>query len=338
MIIILKNNSTLKDVQQVSNKIRELGYTPHVIRGIEKTVIGAVGDKDKERLKSLITMPMVESILPVLQPYKLASRSTKNEDTVINVGNVKIGGGHFAVIAGPCSVETSKQTMDAAKAVKKYGGCLLRGGAYKPRSSPYSFQGLKEDGLKILQKAGKSEGLGIVTEILDQHNAELIAKYADIIQVGARNMQNFALLSGVGKINRPVLLKRGMSATLEDLLLSAEYILSEGNYNVILCERGIRTFETAYRNTLDLNAVPALKKMTHLPVIVDPSHGTGRKDLIIPMAKAAIAAGADGLMIELHPKPEEAFSDGPQSLTPKEFGDFMTEIMPYIKLAGKTLC
>ncbi|MCP4049523.1 MAG: 3-deoxy-7-phosphoheptulonate synthase [bacterium] len=338
MIVILKNGCTAEDIDYISIKIKEMGYTPHIIEGIEKAVIGAVGnEKNQERLKSLITVPCVEKILPVLQPYKLASRTTKNEDSIVKVERIMIGGGNFVIIGGPCSVESLNQTMAAARAVKKSGGHLLRGGAYKPRTSPYSFQGLEEEGLKILKTAKKATDLPVVTELLSDHNTDLVASYADIIQIGARNMQNFALLRAAGQSKVPVILKRGMASTLEELLMSAEYILSEGNYDVILCERGIRTFEKAYRNTLDLAAVPTLKKMSHLPVIVDPSHGTGRRDLILPMSKAAIAAGADGLIIEVHPEPEKAYSDGPQSLTPDEFSEFMEEIKPFIEASGKKM-
>jgi len=337
MIIILKNGSKEKIIENVIEKIKEIGFTPHVIQGVSRTVIGCVGDKDKERLKSLISMPGVESIIPVMEPYKLASRSVKKEDSIIDVNGIKIGGDNFVIMAGPCAVETLDQTLACAKSVKKEGGQFLRGGAYKPRTSPYSFQGLEEEGLKILQEARNQTNLNIVTELVSAHTTHTVAAYSDIVQIGARNMQNFALLLEVGKIEKPVLLKRGMSATLDDLLMSAEYILSEGNYNVILCERGIRTFEKAYRNTLDLNAVPALKAITHLPIIVDPSHGTGRKDLVLAMSKAAIAAGADGLMIEIHPTPETAYSDGPQSLNFKEFANLMTEIKPFVEAAGKKI-
>jgi 3-deoxy-7-phosphoheptulonate synthase len=338
MIIVMKKGASKKEIEKVSKHIEKLGYQTHPIVGVERTVIGAVGDQDKERLKALITMAGVENVMPVLQPYKIASRSVKKHDTVVQVGKIKIGGKkNFAVMAGPCAVETKDQTLKIAEKVKAEGAQLLRGGAFKPRTSPYSFQGLEEKGLKILAEARKKTGLKIVTELMSVEHAKVVAKYADVIQIGARNMQNFSLLKVVGELNKPILLKRGHAATLEELLMSAEYILSRGNYNVILCERGIRTFEKAYRNTLDLNAIPALKQMTHLPVIVDPSHGTGRKDLILPMAKAAIAAGADGLMIEVHTHPEEAYSDGPQSLTPKEFAHLMNEIKPFLQAAGKEI-
>mgnify|MGYP003337298961 CR=1 FL=1 len=302
--LILKKGATPDQIKEIEEKIKDVGFDAHLIEGESKTVIGAVGlHGDRERIKSLIRNPIVDNIVAVNKPYKLASRTTKIEDSVVNVRNIPIGDRKkFIVIAGPCSVETPEQMMTAARGVKDSGVQFIRGGAYKPRTSPYSFQGLEEDGLKILDSARKETGLGIVTELISAGTAELVASYTDIIQIGARNMQNFSLLKDAGRTKKPILLKRGMSATLEELLMSAEYIMSEGNYNVMLCERGIRTFETAYRNTLDLNAVPALKTMSHLPVIVDPSHGTGRKDLITTMSKAAIAAGADGLIIEVHPK------------------------------------
>ncbi|RAP34977.1 3-deoxy-7-phosphoheptulonate synthase [Candidatus Marinamargulisbacteria bacterium SCGC AG-439-L15] len=337
MIIIMKTGAKTAEITAVKDKIESLGYDSHIIEGVVRTVVAAVGDKDKEPLKSLQYMDGVESVMPVRQPYKLASRSTKEEDTVIDVDGVKVGGGSFSIFAGPCSVETDEQIMASADMVKKTGCQFLRGGAYKPRTSPYSFQGLEEEGLKLLKAAKDRTGLRLITELVEPKNTALVAEYVDIIQIGARNMQNFPLLKEVGKVKTPVFLKRGLSATLEDLLMSAEYILSEGNPNVMLCERGIRTYENAYRNTLDLNAVPALKSMTHLPVIVDPSHGTGRRDLTAPMAKAAIAAGADGIMIETHPNPDEAWSDGPQSLPFDQFEQLITDIKPFLELVGKTV-
>jgi len=336
MIIVMRSEATPEDIDLIQNNLKELGFTPHVIKGEERTVIGAVGTGDKERVKAFVSFAGVHAVMPVAQPYKLASRTTKQEDTVLTIRGTKIGGGNFVLMAGPCSVETDEQTLSCGQAVKTNGGHFLRGGAYKPRTSPYSFQGHEEDGLKILSHAREVTGLGIVTELIAPHHTKLVAEYTDVIQIGARNMQNFELLKEVGRTQTPVLLKRGLSATLEELLMSAEYIMSEGNYNIMLCERGIRTYETAYRNTLDLNAVPALKKMTHLPIIVDPSHGTGRSDMIIPMSKAAIAAGADGLILEIHPNPAMAYSDGPQSLTFDVFAQLMTEIKPYVTLAGKT--
>ena len=338
MIIIMKIGASEKEVSDVKDKVVELGHAPHVIEGVVRSVVAAVGDKPKEPLKSLQFMDGVEKVMPVRQPYKLASRSIKEEDTVIDVDGVPVGGDHFAIFAGPCSVETEEQILASAHAVKKSGAQFLRGGAYKPRTSPYSFQGLEEEGLKLLQKAKKETGLRLITELTEPKNAELVAEYVDIIQIGARNMQNFPLLKAIGKLNKPIFLKRGLSATLEDLLMSAEYILAEGNPNVMLCERGIRTYETAYRNTLDLNAVPALKLMTHLPVITDPSHGTGRRDLIPTMARAAVATGCNGMMIEMHPDPDTAWSDGPQSLNFEQYQTLIDEdVLPFLKLTGKSL-
>lgn len=338
MLVIMKRAASKKDIKAVAEKIKQLGFTPHLIEGVVQTVIGAVGDaKNKEQLTSLVRFDNVESVVPIQKPYKLASRTAHHKDTIIDVSGIKVGGDNFTIIAGPCSVESEEQIIKTADTVLESGASMLRGGAYKPRTSPYSFQGLKELGLQYLAEARKKTKLPVVTELISVTDIELMEQYVDIVQIGARNMQNFCLLQAVGKINKPVLLKRGMSATLEELLMSAEYIMSEGNYNVIICERGIRTFEPSYRNTLDLNAVPALKSRTHLPIFVDPSHGTGKKDLIVAMSKAAIAAGADGLIIEVHPNPEEAFSDGPQSLTPAEFANLMKEITPFIKLMGKKL-
>ncbi|RAP25881.1 3-deoxy-7-phosphoheptulonate synthase [Candidatus Marinamargulisbacteria bacterium SCGC AG-343-D04] len=335
MIIVMKKGASASEIQDITRKVGDLGFKDHVISGETKTVIGCVGSGDKARIKALVTAAGVESVFPVSKPYKLAARSSKQEDTVVDVNGVQIGGGACVVFAGPCSVETEDQINESARIVKNCGAHFLRGGAYKPRTSPYSFQGLEEEGLSLLAAAREKTGLPIITELLSPRHLPLVDQYADIIQIGARNMQNFSLLKECGKSNKPIFLKRGLSSTIEELLMSAEYIMSEGNYNVILCERGIRTFETAYRNTLDLNAVPALKQLTHLPVVVDPSHGTGRIDLVIPMAKAAIAAGADGIMCEMHPNPEVAFSDGPQSLNPDHFKQFMAEIQPFVKTSGK---
>jgi len=336
MIIVMKTDATQHLIQEVKKKVEKLGYKAHLIEGVVRTVIAAVGDKDKEPLKSLQYMEGIDQVMPVRQPYKLASRSTKADNTVISVGDTVIGGGNFVVFAGPCSVESEEQCLTAAETVKKTGSQIFRGGAFKPRTSPYSFQGLEEEGLRILKKVKDNTGLQVITELIQPSQAELVADYSDIIQIGARNMQNFPLLKAVGRLKTPVFLKRGLSATLEDWLMSAEYILSEGNTQVMLCERGIRTFENAYRNTLDLNAVPALKGMTHLPVIVDPSHGTGRRDLIPHMTLAAIASGADGVMIETHPNPDMAWSDGAQSLTLNQFEDLIKSMKPLIKLMGKT--
>ena len=319
-------------------RIRNLGYEPHPIHGVERTVIGAIGDeRGKSLLQGLISVEGVESLIPILKPFKLASREMREEQTVIQVGEVKIGGGGFAMIAGPCSVESEKQLLSAARAVKQAGANMLRGGAFKPRTSPYSFQGMELEGLKLLAKAREETGLPIVTEILSSDDVDLVAEYTDVMQVGARNMQNFSLLKKLGKVNRPVLLKRGMACTVKETLMSAEYILSSGNPEVILCERGIRSFEDSMRNTLDLSAVALLKEWSHLPVIVDPTHGTGIKSLILPMCKAAIATGADGLMVEVHPNPEEALSDGFQALVPEEYQEVIQAIRPYLELEGKTL-
>lgn len=334
MIIVMASRKR-EDIDHVVRRIEELGYTAHLIEGVERTVVAAVGDeRDKFRLQALESLPHVESVVPILKSFKLAGREARTEDTTICVGSVRIGGGNFAVIAGPCSVESREQIQTTAKIVKEAGAKMLRGGAYKPRTSPYSFQGMEENGLILLKEARDATGLPFVTEVMTPEQVPLVAEYADVLQIGARNMQNYGLLKAVGKTRRPIFLKRGMMSTINELLMSAEYILSEGNTEVMLCERGIRTFETETRNTLDLSAVPVLKKLSHLPVIIDPSHGTGHWDYVIPMARAAVAAGADGLMIEVHPKPEEAYSDGAQSLKPDMFEKLMSEIRPIVKLMG----
>lgn len=338
MIIVMKPGATKAQFNHVIEKVKEYGFQAHPIVGTERTVIGCIGDeRGKSQLQSLEVAPGVESVMPILKPFKLASKEMRKERSVIKVGKLQIGGPQFVVMAGPCSVETKDQILKSADIVKNAGAQMLRGGAFKPRTSPYSFQGLEEEGLKLLAEARKKTGLPFVTEVITPTDVSLVAEYADMLQLGARNMQNFALLKEVGKIKKPVLLKRGMSNTLKELLMSAEYIMSQGNYNVVLCERGIRTFEDYTRNTCDLSAVPALKEMSHLPVIVDPSHGTGVRSLITPLAKAAVAVGADGLIIEVHPKPEEAYSDGAQSLTPKEFEKLMDEVRRYLPLEGKWL-
>jgi len=307
-----------------------------VSKGVERTIIGAIGDeRGKVVLKSAENMPGVEKVMPILQPYKLASRETKDGNTVIKVGNVEIGGPEFVVIAGPCAVESEEQLMEAASVVKNAGASMLRGGAFKPRTSPYSFQGMEEEGLKLLAQTREKTGLPIVTEVMSSSQVELVESYADVLQVGARNVQNFALLKAVGHAKKPVLLKRGMMTTLEELLMSAEYIMASGNDHVILCERGIRTFETAMRNTLDISAVPVLKEKTHLPVIVDPSHAIGQWRFVLPLAKAAVAVGADGLLIEVHPHPEQALCDGAQSLKPEKFSKLMDEIESIAKIVRK---
>lgn len=338
MIIVMRAGASRPKIKYVMDKIMALGYQPHPIYGVERTVIGAIGDeRGKSILESLISLEGVESVIPILKPFKLASREFHRDPTVIQVGKVRIGNGGFALIAGPCSVESEAQILEAARQVHLAGANLLRGGAFKPRTSPYSFQGLEHEGLKLLAKARHETGLPIVTEILSPEDVELVAEYADMLQVGARNMQNFSLLKKLGKIQHPILLKRGMMCTVKETLMCAEYILSAGNGQVILCERGIRTFEDATRNTLDLSAVALLKELSHLPIIVDPTHGTGVKQLILPMCKAAIAAGTDGLMVEVHPRPDEALSDGSQALIPEEFRQIVESIQPYLTLEKKRL-
>ncbi|MCM2357678.1 MAG: 3-deoxy-7-phosphoheptulonate synthase [Geobacteraceae bacterium] len=339
MIIVMKAGAEKKEKNEVLKRIRELGYKPHVIHGTTRDVIGAIGDeRGKLVLQSIESMPGVESVVPILQPYKLASKEVKKEPSLVRISAaVTIGGREIVVMAGPCSVESESQIIDSAIAVKEAGAQVLRGGAFKPRTSPYSFQGLEEEGLKLLAKAREITGLPIVTEVVNPETAELVAEYADILQIGARNAQNFALLKKVGQLDRPVLLKRGMSMTIQEFLMSAEYVMSEGNQRVILCERGIRTFETATRNTLDLSAIPVLKEKTHLPVIADPSHGTGNHLYVAPMAYAAVAAGADGLMIEVHPDPERASSDGPQSLKPAKFAAMMAKLRLIAAAAERSL-
>ena len=339
MIIVMASDATDREIQAVEDKIVNSGYRPHEIVGVERKVIGAVGDDSrKDQLMEMIEcMPGVENVLPILKPYKLASKQVKPDPSVIKVGEASVGGGKIAVMAGPCSVESKEQICSTAKLVKEAGANFMRGGAYKPRTSPYSFQGMEEEGLILLAEARKETGLPIVTEVMNPREVDLVAKYADVMQVGARNVQNFSLLKELGKLKKPILLKRGMMTTIKEFLMSAEYILSEGNSDVILCERGIRTFETATRNTLDLSCIPVIKKESHLPIIIDPSHGTGHWDLVESMSRAAIAAGADGLMIEVHPDPANAYSDGPQSLKPEKFSRLMVTLRPLIELMGRTL-
>ncbi|HSB82644.1 MAG TPA: 3-deoxy-7-phosphoheptulonate synthase [Candidatus Methylomirabilis sp.] len=338
MIIVMKGSALEEEIQGAIRTVEELGYQTHVIRGTQRTVIAAVGDeRGKARLQSMEALPGVESVVPILQPFKLASREVKSNRTIVKVRDVEIGGDRLPIVAGPCSVENADQILETAKAVKDAGASILRGGAFKPRTSPYAFQGLGEEGLRLLAAARDETGLAIVTEVMKPEDVDLIAEYADMLQVGARNMQNFALLKRVGEARKPVLLKRGISSTIQEFLMAAEYILSEGNYDVVLCERGIRTFETATRFTLDLNAVPVIKKLSHLPVMVDPSHGTGHWEYVTAMAKAGIACGADALMIEVHVRPEIAFSDGIQSLKPSLFRQLMQEIAPFVQAAGRRL-
>ncbi|RMF90393.1 MAG: 3-deoxy-7-phosphoheptulonate synthase [Nitrospinota bacterium] len=338
MIVVMKADATDGEINRVIETIESLGYRPHVSRGVERCIIGAIGDeRGKSRLHSLEALPGVESVVPILKPYKLASKQVKDGPSRYQIDGVEIGGTRIVVVAGPCSVESRDQILETARAVKAAGASMLRGGAFKPRTSPYSFQGLGEEGLKLLQEAKAETGLPIQTEVMAPEDVELVARYADVIQIGARNVQNFKLLRRVGEFDIPVCLKRGLSTTIEELLMAAEYILSEGNQKVILCERGIRTFETATRNTLDLNAVPVLKHETHLPVIVDPSHGTGHWRYVTPMAQAAVAAGADGLLIEVHPRPHEAFSDGAQSLKFDNFVTLMQRVAAVAEAVGRSV-
>ncbi len=339
MIIVMKQGADKEQLAAVEQKIAELGYHPHVIYGETRNVIGAVGEeRGKEKLQILQAMPGVENVVPILKPYKLASLEVQPEPSAIDiVPGLVVGGKEFVVVAGPCAVETREQICETAVAVKAAGARMLRGGAYKPRTSPYSFQGMEEDGLKLLAEARELTGLPIVTEVVNPRDVELVARYADVMQVGARNTQNFALLKMLGQLDKPILLKRGMATTIQEFLMSAEYILSEGNRRVILCERGIRTFETATRNTLDLSAIPVLKQQTHLPVMIDPSHGTGHASLVPAMCYAASAAGADGLLVEVHPSPENATSDGPQSLRPADFAAMMTKLRAFVEVSERTL-
>ncbi|MFL2931500.1 MAG: 3-deoxy-7-phosphoheptulonate synthase [bacterium] len=331
MIVVMKQNATPEEIERIVARIRELGLEEHLIEGVLRTVIGAVGDeRGKHMLESLVTLPGVESVVPILKPYKLASAEGMPERSLIPMGEgVTIGGKNIVVVGGPCSVESREQILSSATAVKDGGGHVLRGGAYKPRTSPYSFQGMEEEGLKLLAEAREKTGLPIQTEVMDTVDVDLVCEYADVLQIGARNIQNFSLLKRVGRTKKTVFLKRGMSTTIEEFLMSAEYILSQGNPNVVLCERGIRTFENSTRNTLDITAVPVLKELTHLPVVVDPSHAAGAWRFVAPLAKAAIACGADGLMIEVHPDPSQAMSDGAQSLKPEMFNQLMNDLQVF---------
>ena len=338
MIIIMKQNATDEQVNHLVDTVKEMGLTPQVSKGIEKTVIGVIGQEDAIRVKPLEAFPGVESVVPIQKPYKLASRDFRSDPTEIEMpGGVKIGGKKIVVMAGPCSVENREMLLKTAEAVKKAGATFLRGGAFKPRTSPYAFQGLGEEALKYLREAADKAGLLVVTEVMDPRNVALVSQYADMLQVGARNMQNFDLLRECGDSQKPVLLKRGLSATIKEMLLSAEYMLAKGNFNVLLCERGIRTFETATRNTMDINAIPVVKEETHLPILLDPSHGTGKRHYVGPLAKAAIAAGCDAIMLEVHPNPEEAWSDGPQSLRFEQFESLMKELRAIAKAVGRDI-
>ncbi|MSN24742.1 MAG: 3-deoxy-7-phosphoheptulonate synthase [Geobacter sp.] len=327
MLIVMNHTATQADVDAITEIVKEMGFRAEPIPGSERTAIGVLGNHGYVDDSKILDLPGVQRVIHVSKPYKLVSRDFHPEDTIVDVAGVKVGQGcRPVVVGGPCAVESEEQIIKTALFVKKCGADMLRGGAFKPRTGPHTFQGLREEGLKLLAKAGKESGLPIVTEIMSPDNVGLVAEYADLLQVGARNMQNFDLLRELGKIRKPVLLKRGMSATVEEFLAAAEYILAEGNDQVILCERGIRTFETATRNTLDLSVVPLIKEMSHLPIMVDPSHATGKRSLVSPMAKAALVSGADGVLVEVHPEPEKALSDGPQSLTFAGFDQLMNEI------------
>jgi 3-deoxy-7-phosphoheptulonate synthase len=342
MIIVVRPNSTPEQIDHILERIQELGYRPHVSRGELRTIIGVIGDENKLQAEPLAAIPGVEQVLPVLKPFKLASREFHAEDSVVTIGGsgrgpVTVGGGSLAMIAGPCAVESFEILDDIAGKVKAAGANILRGGAFKPRTSPYSFQGLGEEGLQILRDVGQKHGLPVVTEVMDPRQVELVHRYTDMLQIGARNMQNFDLLREVGQTRKPVLLKRGMSATVKDLLMSAEYVLCEGNHQVVLCERGVRSFEDSTRNMFDLSAIPNVKGQSHLPIIADPSHATGRPDLIPAMARAAVAAGADGVHVEVHSCPEKALSDGPQALLPPQYRQLMDDLRRLADVVGRTI-
>ena len=337
MLIVMTDEATDRHVEDVVDKLHKVGAEAHISNGEFKTLIGAIGDRERISQIPFEAMPGVEKVIPIMRPYKLVSREFKPQGTVVKVGPVELGGDTFVVIGGPCAVESEEQLMASARAAKKMGVQLLRGGAFKPRTSPYSFQGLGEDGLKLLAMAREETGLPVVTEVMDTRHVEMVAGYVDMLQVGARNMQNFLLLKEIGLQEKPVLLKRGMSSTVEELLMAAEYIVRGGNSSVVLCERGIRTFESATRNTLDLSAVPLVKHQSHLPIIVDPSHATGRKELVMALARGSLAVGADGVMVEMHPDPGGALCDGPQSLTFEQFEEMMAELRAIAPSFGKNL-
>jgi len=337
MLVIMKKGSGDPELTGVIQRITHSGLTGHVSKGMERTVVGVVGQTYPELRDMLELLPGVEEVIPISKPYKLSSREFQHEDTKIQIGDVIIGGDTLTIIAGPCAVESEKQVLDTARAVKEAGANILRGGAFKPSTSPYQFRGLGKEGLEILALARVETGMPLITEVLTPHDVDLVARYADILQIGARNMQNFVLLDEVGKTKKPVMLKRGMSATIQEWLLSAEYILSQGNRQLMLCERGIRTFETYTRNTMDISAIPTVKKLSHLPIIGDPSHGTGKWYLVPPLALAAVAAGADGLMIEVHPNPDQALKDGAQSLTFDNFRQFMSQLAPLASALNKKM-
>ena len=342
MIVIMKKNSDSKDVQRVKKRIEDMGLNAHISKGSERTVIGVVGNLDKDKFSldpvaTLSTDSSVDRVYPVTKPYKLASRENREEDTVVRVRDVEVGGGNFTIIAGPCSVENREQMMETAAGVKKCSAQMLRGGAFKPRTSPYTFQGLGEEGLKLLKEASDMTGMPIVTEVMNPKDLDVVLRYADVLQIGARNIQNFSLLKLVGQTNKAVLLKRGMSTTIQEFLMSAEYVMSEGNADVMLCERGIRTFETATRSTLDISAVPVLKKETHLPVLIDPSHAAGKREYVPALSKAAVAAGADGLLIEVHYKPEIAVSDAAQQLNIEDYCLLVKQMKKIAEAIGKKI-
>ena len=337
MLVVMEAAAGPEQIEAVVRHIERMGFRAHPIPGATRTAIGVTGHGGKANPQILENFPGVKEVIAVSHAYKLVSREVKPDDSVINVGGVDVGGTGVVVVGGPCAVESLDQTRAIAEGVKRAGGQLFRGGAYKPRTSPYSFQGLGEQALEILARVREEFDLPIVTEAIDHESLQLVEKYADCIQIGARNMQNFALLKSAGRARKPVLLKRGMAATLEELLLSAEYVMSEGNYNVILCERGVRTFTDYTRNTLDLSVVPAIKRISHLPILVDPSHGTGKRNKVLPMSRAAVAAGADGVLIEVHHKPEEALSDGPQALVPEAFAQVVQQVDAIAKVLGRSL-
>jgi 3-deoxy-7-phosphoheptulonate synthase len=336
MLIVMDARATSEEVRRVVETVERLGLQAHPIPGTQRTAIGITGNAGTVEPTAFENLPGVLEVIPVSAPYKLVSREAKRENTVVSIGGVQIGGEKIAVVAGPCAVESEKQALEIARRVREAGATLYRGGAFKPRTSPYSFQGLGIEGLRILAKVRRETGLPVVTEVLDTDSIDAVAEHADCLQVGARNMQNFTLLKRLGRLRKPVLLKRGMSATIEELLLSAEYLLAEGNYEVILCERGVRTFVNHTRNTLDLAAIPYVQRISHLPILVDPSHGTGKRQKVLPLSRAAVAAGADGLLIEVHVNPEAALSDGPQALLPEMFADLMTQVRSLAPVLGRS--
>ncbi|AEG61304.1 3-deoxy-7-phosphoheptulonate synthase [Desulforamulus ruminis] len=337
MVVVMYPQAKEEQVAEVDSRLTAMGFRAQVIYGAKRTVVAAVGDRRAIESLGLEALPGVEKVVPIMKPFKLASREVSEENTVIKVRGVTIGADQVAVIAGPCAVESREQLMKAAQAARRAGARFLRGGAFKPRTSPYSFQGMEEEGLKLLAEVSEQTGLVTVSEVIDEDSLERATAYIDILQIGTRNMQNFRLLKAAGQSNKPILLKRGLSATIEEWLMAAEYIMSEGNQSVILCERGIRTFETYTRNTLDLSAIPLVKSLSHLPVVVDPSHATGKRELVLPMTLAAVAAGADGLLVEMHPNPAKALCDGPQSLNPEQFLQLMESARPVAQAIGKTL-